>query len=131
MIARYSFDEGIPISEKFNSISNWISPVGDDENMEIIDKRHDGGVDLCIVVARPLLPSAADMDVVARKFRNYCRYVKSENFAAEFGEPSTSRVRIALRCDWEIPLPFIDLINQIAKEEQVPAKTAIFYEVPD
>jgi hypothetical protein len=108
----------------------WYSPVGDPERLDLIGKRNDGGVDLLLVVARPLDLSPADVGAVSKKFRNYCRYVKSREFAAEFGAPSRESVRIGLRSDWEVPRPLIELISQIAAEEQTPARPAIFYETP-
>jgi len=108
----------------------WESPVGDPDQIDIIGARRDGGVDLFLVFARELELSDRTMDVVASKFRNYCQYVKSDDFREEFGQPTEERVRIALRSDWEFPQAIIDLVCKISEEEQPPAEIAIFYEDP-
>ena len=108
----------------------WESPVGDPDQIDIICARRDGGVDLLLVCGRELDLSDQTMDVVASKLRNYCQYVKSDDFREEFGQPSEERVRIALRSDWELPQPIIDLVCEISEEEQPPAEIAIFYEDP-
>jgi hypothetical protein len=108
----------------------WESPVGEWHNLDIIAKRPDRRVDLLIVVARPLDLSDKVVDVLARKFRNYCQYVKSADFAQEFGPPSRDRVGIGLRSDWEVPNELIDLIAEIGQEEETPAEIAVFYEDP-
>jgi hypothetical protein len=104
------------------------SPVGDLDQLDIIAKRRDGGVDLFLVVGRPLDLSKATRDVFARKFRGYCRFVTSPEFEDEFGPPSEDRVCIAVSSDWEVPDEFMQLMLKIAAEEDVPAELAVKYE---
>lgn len=114
----------------FNRKTAWESPVGDPEQIDMIGERLDGGVDLMIVVCRPLDQSQETADVFGRKVRNYCQSVASTDFAGEFGPPSEPRVCIAVRSDREVPEALILLVSRIGAEECVPAKLAIQYESP-
>jgi hypothetical protein len=107
---------------------DWESPVGDPDQLDIIAKRRDGGVDLFIVVARPLDLSKETRDVFAQKFRGYCQYVASQDFEDEFGAPSEDRVCIVVRSDWEVPEELMQLMLQIGGEEDVQAELAVKYE---
>jgi hypothetical protein len=114
-----------PISDE------WTSPVGDAFNLDIVTKRQDReGVDLLIVVARPLDASPRVADAVSRKFRNYCQFVSSQDFAQEFGRPTPERVRIGLHSPWTIPDDLMEQIVQIAAEEQPPAEICVFHQYP-
>jgi hypothetical protein len=104
------------------------SPVGDPDQIDIIGKRRDGGVDLFLVVGRALDLSKATRAVFARKFRGYCQYVMSREFEDEFSPPSEDRVCIAVSSDWEVPEEFMHLIGEIAEEEGVEAELAVKYE---
>ncbi|MBI2805405.1 MAG: hypothetical protein HYX68_10550 [Planctomycetes bacterium] len=108
----------------------WESPVGAWDNLDIITKRKNGGVDLLIVTARQLDSSPQTIDVLERKFRNYCQYVKSSDFANEFGPPSVERVRIGISSDWEVPDEVMQHLVAINEEEQTPAELALFYQYP-
>ncbi len=106
----------------------WESPVGDPDKLDIVAKRLDGGVDLFIVVGRPLDLSKETREVFAQKFRGYCQYVASDDFAEEFGEPTEQAVCIAVSSDWEVPQEFMELMLQIGAEESIPAELAVKYE---
>lgn len=104
------------------------SPVGDPDQLDIIGKRLDGGVDLFLVVGHPLDLSKATRDLFARKFREYCQYVASEEFEEEFGPPSEERVRIVLSSEWEVPEEYLNLMAEIGAEEDVQADLGVEYQ---
>jgi hypothetical protein len=106
------------------------SPVGDPENIDVLNKRPDGIVDLLILVTRPLEAARQTIATVSEKFRNYCLYVKCPAFAAEFGPPESIHVRVGLLSDWDVPELVIQALEEIADDEQLPAEFAIFYEYP-
>jgi hypothetical protein len=106
----------------------WESPIGDPERVDIIGARRDGGVDLCLVVSRPLDLSPETVEVFCCKLRNYCRYVRSPHFAEEFGPPSEERVRLIVSSKWEVPRELIDLMAHIRAEEEAPVDLVVEYE---
>ncbi len=103
----------------------WESPVGDPGNLDLIGARHDGGIDLVLVCSRPLDDSPATREVLARKLRNYCHYVLSEDFAQEYGKPSEERTRILLKVLAQPPRAILNLLGQVWAERRVPARFAI------
>jgi hypothetical protein len=106
------------------------SPIGDPENLDILNVPQDGLVDVLILVQRPLDVAKKTTRALEQKFRNYCRYIKSKAFRDEFGRPDDIHVRVGLLSDWEIPAELIELVETIAADEHVPAEVAIFYEYP-
>src|SRR3954470_5912854 len=94
------------------------SPVGDPDQLDIVAKREDGGVELVLVVGRPLDSSKATRDAFARKFRGYCRFVGSPEFEDEFGPPSEDRDTHAVRSDWKVPDELMQLMLKIAGSEE-------------
>lgn len=104
------------------------SPVGDPDQLDIVAKRKDGGVDLFLVLGGPLDSSKGTRVLFARKFRGYCQFVMSAEFEEEFGPPSEDRVCIAVSSDWEVPDEFMQLMLKIAGEEDVQAEIAVKYE---
>ncbi len=111
------------------STTEWESPVGDPDRIDMIATRHDGGVEVILVVARKLdFKDTRDRDVFAAKVRGYCQYIGHPVFAEEFGDPDPEKVKLAIRSDFEIPEEYIKLFVQIANEEDVPAGLEIRYE---
>jgi hypothetical protein len=116
-------------AEREKPAAEWESPVGDPERLDIIATKKDGSVCVMVVAARKLDPDdPRTARVLEAKLRNYCHYIKHQAFADEFGEPTPDRVKLAIRCDWEVPEAYIELLVRVAKEERVPAGLEIRYE---
>lgn len=114
----------------FKKKDDWQSPVGDPDKLDIISKRANGRVDLLLVMAGALDGSPRTLDVIARKFRNYCDFVRSADFRSEFGEPTKNRVTIGLNPTHEVPDDIMERLEQIFADEDPPAQLAVFYEYP-
>jgi hypothetical protein len=107
----------------------WESPVGQPDRLDMIVTRNDGTVAVIVVAARALDPDdRRTADVLEAKLRNYCRYINHPAFAAEFGAPNRDRVKLVIRCDWEVPEQYIQLLVRVANEEEVRAGLEIRYE---
>jgi hypothetical protein len=105
--------------------AEWESPVGDPSNLDIIAARPDGRVELVLVVGGPLDLSERTAGVFRRKFRNYCQYVNSTEFAQEFGPANRDHVTIRIRSHSEVPQHLLAAIAQVAEAEQVRAGIVI------
>lgn len=114
----------------FKKTPTFESPVGDPDKLDIISKLANGRVDLLLVIVGPIQPTAQVLDVIGRKFRNYCQYVNSPDFQAEFGAPTIDRVTIGLKPQFEVPDEVLDLCDRIHREERTPATLAVFYQYP-
>jgi hypothetical protein len=106
---------------------NWESPVGDPEKIDVIMARKSGGADVILVASRPLDDSGATRRVFTQKLKNYCDYIRSREFAEEFGPPSENRVTLILHSPHEIPQDYINLFGDFCHEQGLPAKLAIKY----
>lgn len=111
------------------SKTEWESPIGDPNRIDMVATRRDGGVEVILVAARKLdFDDTRDRDVFEAKVRGYCTYINHPVFAEEFGEPNPEKVKLAIRSDWEVSEEFIKLFVQIANEEDVQAGLEIRYE---
>ena len=74
-------------------------PIQDLEGIDIVGKRHDGGVDLAIVASQPIDSSPETLDCIRQKVATYLQAIDSEEFQSELGYPPRDKTAIVLICE--------------------------------
>jgi Family of unknown function (DUF6572) len=59
-------------------------PIENVDRIDIVGERHDGGVEMVLVVSGPLDGSATTLSILERKIRNYVRELKSDEFLTAY-----------------------------------------------
>lgn len=82
------------------SDASWLDdkdhPIPFVNALDVLAKWDDGTRKLSIVVANPIDESAYSQKRLLNKIQNYIAYVGSQDFASEFGEPSSVKVLIVV-----------------------------------
>jgi hypothetical protein len=73
-------------------------PIQDIDNIDIVGKRKDGGVDLVIVASSKLDGSPEHQRLLLAKIESYLAQVNTPAFQAEFSHPRPDQVTIVLSC---------------------------------
>lgn len=81
-------------------------PIQNLQSVDILGKRHDGGIDLVIVASSHLDGSASTQKLLLEKLDSYFAYLTSAEFACEFGPPEQKRVTVIVR-SYDQPDPVI------------------------
>lgn|SRR5215472_1548639 len=89
-------------------------PIQNLENIDVLGRRKDGGIDLAIVVSGPLRNTADHLDRVERKIRNYIGEVSSPEFSEQFPANEASR-RILLVTEYTIDPAVLALISSLRR----------------
>jgi hypothetical protein len=105
--------------------AKWQSAVSNPSRIDLIGTRPDGGLDLLLVCNSPLDDSEPTRNALARKLRNYCLFVMSDEFAQEFETPSEERVRIVLSVTVPPSRPIRALLERVWEEMRPPAQLVI------
>src|SRR5262249_47011590 len=77
-------------------------PIQDLENVDLVGKRRDGGVDLLIVASQPLDDAPDTLNSIRRKVAYYLDVIDLPEFQADMGHPPRERISITLSCDHPI-----------------------------
>lgn len=77
-------------------------PIQSLDSIDIIGKRHDGGVDLAIVASQPLDNNPATLDCIRQKVTTYLHLIDSEDFQVELDFPPRDKTVIILACEHRI-----------------------------
>jgi hypothetical protein len=72
---------------------------GDLNNLDILAKRKDGGVDLIIIAVGKVPGDPEIQEMLLTKVRNYLGFINSDDFSYQFGLPDKAKVRIILQCE--------------------------------
>jgi hypothetical protein len=99
-----------PAEESFPK-PEW-PPIQDPDNIDIIGKRRDGGVDLAIVASQPIDVSPETLESIRRKVRTYLTVIGLEEFQAEMGHPPRDQTAIILTCEHPIHPTALAVIAQ-------------------
>jgi hypothetical protein len=81
-------------------------PIQNIDNVDIVGKRNDGGVDLVIVASSKLDGSAEHQKLLLAKIESYLAQLNTPEFQTEFSHPRPEQVNIVLSCS-EPPDPII------------------------
>jgi uncharacterized protein YtpQ (UPF0354 family) len=108
-VARYHRSEPYPVSDQlfYRQAERWmpLDPDTEDEShpipnltvIDIVGKRLDGGVDLVIVIASPLIADARSIFRLSRKLDGYLREINSETWRAENPNGTAESTRIIVK----------------------------------
>lgn len=88
-------------------------PIQNLENIDIVGKRNDGGVDLVLVVSRKLLCSDEHLQLLQTKMQNYLSIINCDEFIRDFGNPSPERTAIKIVCVVPPDPGILDVIKQM------------------
>lgn len=91
-------------------------PIRDVTKLDLLGRRHDGGLDLGIVADGPLDGSAETRQLVEQKVRNYLKEVVSDEFRNEFEPDELQNVTIRLETDFAIDPEVMDLLALLRRE---------------
>src|SRR5215813_12557662 len=86
-------------------------PIQHLDRIDLMGRRHDGSLDLLIVVTGALDGSAETRELLRKKVAAYVQAVGSPAFRDEFGDPSPERTTIAVRCDGEVDPAALDFLG--------------------
>lgn len=81
-------------------------PIQDIDNVDVVGKRKDGGVDLLIVASSKLDGSPEHQRLLLAKIESYLAQLNTSEFQAEFNHPRPDQVNIILSYS-EPPDPII------------------------
>jgi|SRR5688572_14512035 len=81
-------------------------PIQNIDNLDIVGKRKDGGVDLVIVASSKLDGSPEHQRLLLAKIESYLAQLNTPGFQAEFNHPRPEQVNIILSCN-EAPDPIV------------------------
>jgi hypothetical protein len=73
-------------------------PIQNIDNVDIVGKRKDGGVDLVIVTSSKLEGSPGHQRLLLAKIESYLAQLNTPEFQAEFNHPRPDQVNIILDC---------------------------------
>jgi len=93
-------------------------PIQNIDQIDILGRRKDGGIDLVVVVSGPLENIADHLERVEAKIRAYIRELSSPEFLEQFPTNSASR-QILLATEYSIDptvLALIDSLRRLAAE---------------
>jgi hypothetical protein len=91
-------------------------PIRDVTKLDLLGRRHEGGLDLGIVAEGPLDGSTQTLQLVEQKVRNYLKEAVSDDFRCEFEAEELQNITIRLESDFEIDRKVIDLLNSLRRE---------------
>jgi hypothetical protein len=74
-------------------------PIQNIENIDVVGRRKDGGVDLMIVTSSHLDESKETQKLLLDKIESYLEQLNTPEFQEEFDHPSPEQVRIVIDCD--------------------------------
>jgi len=83
-----------------------MDPIQNIENVDIVGKRKDGGVDLIIVASSKLHGSPEHQRLLLAKIKSYLAQLNTPEFQTEFNHPRPDQVTIVLSYS-ETPDPVI------------------------
>jgi hypothetical protein len=81
-------------------------PIQNIGSIDVMAQRKDGGVDLVIVASSRLASSPEHQRLLLDKIESYLAQLNGPDFKSEFGDPSSTKVRILVACT-EAPDPMI------------------------
>lgn len=70
-------------------------PIQNSDRVDIVGERHDGGVDLIVVVCGPIDGSPSTLSLLERKIRRYVTELTSDEFRRRY-HPSANRTNSIL-----------------------------------
>jgi hypothetical protein len=77
-------------------------PIQKLDEIDIIGKRIDGGVDLIITVSQPLDDAPDTLQRIRRKVDTYLNAIAMEGFQSEYGFPPSSKTAIVIVSDYAV-----------------------------
>ncbi len=90
------------------------APIQELQSLDVVAKRHDGAVDLVIVVMGYLDGSPTTQELLKTKLEYYLECVNNPDFRRDFDDPPAETTHIVIECPSE-PAPEIsDLVRQLA-----------------
>lgn len=89
------------------------SPLTDEDTVDVVGIRKDGGVDLVISVTAALDASPSTLSLLEAKIRNYIKAAQSEAFLAHYGRSLGVPVTIYISCAHPIAEPAQELIERL------------------
>lgn len=72
-------------------------PIPDLDVVDINTVKKGGGSDLFIVIATPLRGDRRSLERMLRKIERYLEFIKSDQFSAESGKPTTENTNIVVK----------------------------------
>jgi hypothetical protein len=91
-------------------MNDFEPPIQNLENIDVLGKMANGGVDMVIVASAPLDGSADTLAKLDRKIRNYLAETESPEFRAEFASAFPGKVRIVVVCEHSVDVAARGLI---------------------
>jgi hypothetical protein len=90
------------------------APIQNVEEIDVIAKRVDGGVDTVVIVSS-FLDDTPEMEALLKqKIQNYVEGFYSEEFEQEFGTPETTNYSILIKCSVRPHDGIFDLVKAVA-----------------
>ena len=94
--------------------------------LDIVGKRNDGGIDLVIVAKGEIDSSAKTQNLLLDKVENYLGYILSKEFKKDFPGIDPKKAKIVLKTDREISKPIKMLCERIKEWTE---KSGVQFEV--
>jgi hypothetical protein len=89
-------------------------PIQNLDQIDIVGKRNDGGVDLIVVVSAPLLDSQAHKDLLREKVKMYAREIQAPQFRLDLRLMESSPIQILVVSDQYVDGPMRDFVLSLA-----------------
>jgi hypothetical protein len=89
-------------------------PIQNLDQIDIVGKRNDGGVDLIIVVSAPLLDSKEHKNLLQEKIEMYAREIRAPQFRSELGVLESSPIQILVVSDQRVDGSMRDFLLSLA-----------------
>jgi len=91
-------------------------PIRHVTKLDVLGRRHDGGLDLCIVAESSFDGTSETRRLVEQKVRNYLNEIVSDEFRDEFEPEELENVTSRLESDFPIDLEIMDLLASLRRE---------------
>jgi hypothetical protein len=88
-------------------------PLQNLDQIEIVGKRHDGGIDLVIVVSAPLVACELHKRLLRAKVEAYAREVRTQQFREEVGLHESGGIRILIVSDHFVDAAMRDFVESL------------------
>lgn len=87
-------------------------PIQNIDQVDLVAKRRDGGVDLFIIPNAPLDGSAETQQLLLDKIASYLEQLNTEAFQTEFGHPAPELIKIVVLCTVPPDPVIIELVER-------------------